>query len=389
QVQNNLTEAISIYRQGLTLLNPNYTRAIKTHQNCPIQITPSIPQDKVKVGDYQFPGISPLREPEKPRPFWTVVIPVYNRTDYILECLASVLLQWTGEADMEILVIDNASTSSIHELINSLAGGIVSYYRNSENIGCTNSMNLGMSLSRGEWVHILHDDDSVCPGFYSRLQESLKDCSDNVGAACTGFDYIDEHSKARSSGEINLMYGQQKGILKDFLSRIGVCGLVMTPALVIRRTTHERLGGYSCEITSINDWELHKRIAAFCDWWYEPGILAHFRAHSNSRTSYSWSSGKIAIQVGQAIEISDSYLPMNNRVEITAQARIKNFNYCLAHAFFPLKNGNLQGTLNIIEAALKIDRTSQSVSTLFNRLAQDDALPVKEVIASKLIALNI
>ncbi len=389
QVQNNLIEALSIYRQGLTILNPNYAKAIKTQQSCSIQITPSIPEDKVKVGDYQFRAIPPVREPEKPKPFWTVVIPVYNRTEYILECLASVLLQWTGEANMEILVMDNASTSSIHELIDALAGGIVRYYRNSENIGSTNNMNVGISLSRGEWVHVLHDDDSVCYGFYSRLQQSLKDCADSVGAACTGYEYINENGKARIQGEINLLYKEQKGILPDWLSHIGVSGLVMTPSLVIRRTTHERLGGYSCEIPHINDWELHKRIAAFYDWWYEPNVLARFRVHSSSETSYSWNSGDMAIEVQKAIEISDSYLPANNRAEITAQARIKNFNYCLAHAFIPLKNDNLPGTLTIIESALKIDRTSQSVDKLFNRLAQDDALPVKEVIASNLIALNI
>ncbi|MEO0686264.1 MAG: tetratricopeptide repeat protein, partial [Cyanobacteria bacterium J06649_11] len=218
QAQKNLTEALSIYRQALTVLNPNYASAIKTHPNCFIETTPSVPQSKVKIGAYDFPAIAPLREPLKPRPFWTVVIPVYNRTDYVLESLASVLLQWTGEADMEILVMDNASTeSSIHELINSLAGGIVRYYRNSENVGCTNNMNLGMSLSRGEWVHVLHDDDSVCPGFYSQLQESLKDCPDSVGAACSGFQYMNEYSEAGRIGEMNLMYKQQTGVLTDFL----------------------------------------------------------------------------------------------------------------------------------------------------------------------------
>ncbi len=290
---------------------------------------------------------------------------------------------------MEILVIDNASTSSIHKLIDALAGGIVRYYRNSENIGPTSNMNVGISLSRGEWVHVLHDDDSVYPGFYSRLQQSLKDCPDNVGAACTGYEYMNENSKAATLGEINLIYKQQKGILKNWLLRIGVSGLVMTPSLAIRRTTHERLGGYSCEIPHINDWELHKRIAAFYDWWYEPDVLARFRVHSSSRTCHSWNSGNMAIEVQKAIEISDSYLPVNNRAKITAQARINNFNYCLAHAFVPLKNDNLQGTLSIIESALKIDRTSQSVAKLFYRLAQDDALSVREIIASNLIALNI
>ncbi|MEO1375230.1 MAG: tetratricopeptide repeat protein [Cyanobacteria bacterium J06635_10] len=389
QVQNKLTEALAIYRQGLSLLNPNYASAISTKPTCNIQITPSIPQDKVKVGAYEFPAIPPLRESEKPRPFWTVAIPIYKRKDYILECLANVLLQWSGEAEMEILVIDNSSESPLYELINSLAGGIVNYYRNSENIGPTNNMNVGISLSRGEWVHVLHDDDSVCPGFYSHLQQSLKDCPENIGAACTGFEYVNDLSKTVRLGEINSGAYSQKGILQNWLPRIGVCGLVMTPALVIRRTTHEQLGGYSTEIPNINDWELHKRIAVFYDWWYEPETLARFRIHSDTETSESWNSGKMALQVCQAIEISDSYLPIDYRTEITRLARIQNFNYCLAHSLIPLKNNNLQGSLSILESALKIDKSSQSVAKLFNWLTQNDALPIREAIASNLIALNI
>ncbi len=389
QVQKELTKAVSIYRQGLTLLNPNYERAVATNQSCTIQITPSIPQGKVKVGTYEFPAIAPVREPEKPRPFWTVVIPVYKRTDYILECLANVLLQWCDEAQMEILILDNASTSPVHEWVNSLAGGIVNYYRNSENIGASNNMNVGISLSRGEWVHVLHDDDSVYPGFYSHLQQSLKDCPDNVGAACTGFEYMNQRSKVVRLGEINSVYGEHRGILQDWLSHIGVCGLVMMPALVIRRRTHERLGAYSNEIPNINDWELHKRIAAFYDWWYEPEILARFRVHSDSQTSESWNSGNMAAQVYQAIEMSDSYLPIDCRTEITANARSQNFNYCLAHASIPLKNGNLLGTFSILQSALGIDKSSQSVAKLFKWLAQDDASPVRAAIVSDLISLNI
>ncbi|MBV6623604.1 MAG: tetratricopeptide repeat protein [Rivularia sp. (in: Bacteria)] len=389
QAQNKLKEAVSIYRQGLNKLNPNYAASISNLQNCTIQTTPTIIQEKIKVGAHEFPKIPCVTEPEKPRPFWSVVIPIYKRKDYILECLANVLLQWQGQAEMEILVIDNASTSPLHELINSLAGGIVNYYRNPENIGPTNNMNMGISLSRGEWIHVLHDDDSVCPGFYARLQQSLHNCPDKVGAACTGFEYVNEKGNSVCFGEISSGSRQTKGILQNWLSRIGVCGLVMTPALVIRRKTHEQLGGYSCEIPNINDWELHKRIAAFYDWWHEPEILARFRVHSRSETSESWNTGKMAVQVNQAIEISYSYLPVDSRAVITAKARINNFNYCLNHAFIALHNGNLQATLIIIESALKIDRTPQSMAKLFNRLAQDDASSVREVVAAKIMALNI
>jgi len=387
QAQNNLAEAVAIYRQGLTLLNPNYAQAVAANPSSMMQTTPPIPQGEVTVGAYHFPAIPPITDPEKPRPFWTVVMPVYNRTDYLLECLASVLLQWSGAENMEILVMDNASPSPLYKLVNSLGGGVVNYYRNSENIGPTSNMNVGISLSRGKWVHVLHDDDSVVPGFYSRLQQSLKGCSDSVGAACTGFEYINEKSIAVTLGEINSVYGQHKGILKDWLSRIGVCGLVMTPALVIRRTTHERLGGYSSEIPYINDWELHKRIAAFYDWWHEPEILARFRVHSDRETSRSWNSGEMAVQVCQAIEISESYLPVDCRKEITAKARIQNFNYCLAHASVPLKNGNLKGSLRILQSALRIDHSSQSVAKLFKWLTQEEVAPLREEIITRLLSI--
>lgn len=385
QVQNNLKAALAIYRQGLTLLNPRYAQAVAANPSSMMHTTPPIPQDEVTVGAYQFPAIPPVTNPEQPRPFWTVVIPVYNRTNYLLECLANILLQWTD--NIEILLIDNASTSPIYELVNSLAGGIVNYYRNSANIGPTNNMNVGIALSRGEWVHVLHDDDSVCPGFYSRLQQSLKDCSDFVGAACTGFEYMNENSIAVQAGEINSVYGQNQGILQNWLSLIGVCGLVMTPSLVIRRTTHERLGGYSTEIPNINDWELHKRIAAFYQWWYEPEILARFRVHSQSGTSHSWNSGEMAIQVRQAIEMSQSYLPADCCAEITAKARIQNFNYCLANALVPLKNGNLHACISIIQSALKIDNSPPSVANLFAWLTQAEAAPLRAEIITRLLSI--
>ncbi len=385
QAQKNFTEAVAIYRQGLSILNPHYAEAVKAGQNSTIQITPSIPQSEVTVGAYQFPAIQPVADPDSRRPFWTVVIPIYNRTDYLLECLASVLVQWPGETEMEILVVDNASTSPLYELVTALACGIVHYYRNSENIGHTRNMNVGISLSRGEWIHVLHDDDSVFPSFYSSLQQSLKACSDKIGAACTGFEYINEKGMATSLGEINSVYGQNRGTLQDWLSRIGVCGLVMTPALVVRRATHERLGGYSPEIPNINDWELHKRIAAFYEWWYEPEILVRSRVHSDSGTSNSWKSGDMSVQVYQTIQMSESYLPVDCRTEITKQARMQNFNYCLAHALVPLKNGNLQGTLGIVQYALKIDSSPQSVARLFAWLTQDEAAPVRDEIVSTVL----
>ncbi|MFB2983176.1 tetratricopeptide repeat protein [Microseira sp. BLCC-F43] len=391
QAQKNITEAVAIYRQGLSRINPHYAKAVAAYQPAGIvqevPVTPPIPQGKVTVGAYQFPAIPPVADPQNPRPFWTVVMPVYNRTDYLLEALASVLVQWSGEADMEILVVDNASTPPMFEMVNYLGGGIIRYYRHPQNIGAVGNYNAGIALSRGQWVHVLHDDDCVLPGFYARLQQSLENCPDSVGVACTGFEYINEKGEVLETGEVVSLYGEQRGIIQDWLSRIGVCGLVTVPAMVIRRTTHERLGGYYPELAEIADWEIFKRLASFYYWWYEPGILARYREHTQKMTPENWLSGKLAGAIRRAIEVSESYFPAQHRAEITAQARSYNFNYCLEQAAIPLKAGNLAGVLYVIKEALKIDRSPQALAKLFAWLNQDKAAPLRDEIASQLVSM--
>ncbi|BAZ15627.1 family 2 glycosyl transferase [Calothrix sp. NIES-4071] len=389
QQQNNQFEAIALYRQGLNLLNPHYAQAAIAYQGAgtteEAPVTPPIPQGEVTVGAYQFPMIPAVVDADKPRPFWSVVIPVCNRTDYLLECLASVLVQWPGQEEMEILVVDNASIPPLYELVNSLGRGIIRYYRHPENIGAVGNHNAGIALSRGQWVHVLHDDDCVVPGFYKSLQKSLENCPDSVGVACTGFEYINQQGEAIATGEIVSIYGEQRGIIKDWLYRIGVCGLVTIPAMVVRRTTHERLGGYYPELPEICDWEIFKRYASFCDWWYEPGILARYREHTQKMTYENNLSGKLASAIRHAIEVSDSYFPASIRASLTALARIQNFNYCLQRAAIPLQAGNFTGALSVLQEVIKIDSSPQALANLFAWLTQEEVAPLREEIVCRLL----
>jgi tetratricopeptide (TPR) repeat protein len=393
QAQNQIAEAICVYRQGLNLLNPHYAKAVADYENSGITpemlVTLPIPQSEVTVGAYQFPAIPPVTNPEKPRPFWTVVIPVYNRSDYLLECLASVLVQWPGPEEMEILVMDNASTLPLFDFVNSIGKGVIRYYRNQQNIGVLSNHNTGISLSRGQWVHILHDDDCVLPGFYQQLQQSLQGCPDSVGAAFANFEYFNEKGTVVEKGEVTSWFGDQKGICENFLRRIGMTCPLQVPAVVIRRFTHEQLGGYYLELICAPEWELYKRIAVSYDWWYEPGSLARYRIHSHKMTDDHLSSGILATSIRHSIEISESYLPAEHRADITTQARSYNFNYCLTRAGIPLKTGNVIGALCMLQEILKIDHSPQAIAKLFTWLTKNEVAPLREQIIAKLLSVSV
>lgn len=390
QDQKKLGDAGSAYRRGLTLSNPRYEKAAKTREDTSVakevSETPVVPQAHVVVGGYRFPAISSIRENEKERPFWSVVVPIYNRTDYVLECLSSVLAQWGGEKDMEILVMDNASTPPLRDLVDSVGVGVVRYYRNRQNIGVRRSLNLGIALSRGKWIHVLPEDEYVLPSFYPRLRQSLEQCPDCVGAAFTGYENINDEGEVVFRQE---HHGLHQGINQDWLSRIGVSNMLNPCAVVIRRAAHEQLGGYDPENVFTPDWELYKRTAVFYQWWYEPGVLARCRRHANNMTSELLLAGAQAVSYLQGIEISEGYLPPKLRQAITAKARRHYFRHSLAQTRIPLQAGNRAGALRLLQDALKIDSSPQAVQHLFEWLNNDEAAPLREEITRILRSMTL
>ena len=389
QAQHKLEEAAVAFGQWLTPINPHYAEAVAAYQESKIipeeQTPPELFLGEVIIGGHKFPAIPPAIVSDE-RPFWSVIIPLYNRTDYLLECLASVLSQWQGKQDMEIIIMDNASTPPLFELVNALAKGIVRYYRNRENIGARRNFNLGIALSCGKWIHVLPEDEYVLPGFYDRFRQSLEQCSDSVGAAFTGYENINEQEQVIFSQQV---YGDFRGIAPDWLEKIGISNLLNPCAVVIRRETHEWLGAYDPDNTYTPDWELYKRIACFYDWWYEPGILARYRQHSHNMTAELLLAGAQASSIRQGIEIAEDYLPVEQCAEITAKARSHYFDYCLEHALIPLRADNLSGALRLLQEALKIDGSAAAVDKLFAWLTSEETAPIRNELVSKLMAISL
>ncbi len=387
QTQDKLQAAATAYREGLKLINPHYAAAIKIDKNSEFTpekyASPKLELGDVTVGDYQFPAIPPVPETEAKRPFFSVIIPLYNRKNYLLECLASVLAQWQGEEEMEILVMDNASDPPLFELVNAIGGGIVRYYLNSENIGPRRNFNLGIALSRGQWIHLIPEDEYVLLGYYSHLKEGLEGCPDSVGAAFTGYENIDETGKVIFTQN----HGKPpRGIYQNWLQRIGVSNPLNPCATIIRRTAHERLGAYDLVNLYTPDWELYKRIASFYDWWCEPEILARYRQHSHNMSSEVFMAGAQGEYYRMGIEISQSYLPAEHCAELTKKSRNYWFNTCLSQAAIPLKAGKIDSTFRLIQAALEIDNSSEAVAKLFTWLATKEATPLRNAIAQKWIS---
>ena len=112
------------------------------------------------------PTFAPI-PPGVERPFWSVMIPTYNASDLLEHTLRAVLDQDPGPDRMEIVVVDDCSPNGhARKVVQRLATDRVRFQPGEANVGLAGNWNRCIALSRGRWVHILHQDDLVKPGFY-------------------------------------------------------------------------------------------------------------------------------------------------------------------------------------------------------------------------------
>jgi glycosyltransferase involved in cell wall biosynthesis len=96
------------------------------------------------------------------QPFFTVVIPTYNRADLIGKTLDTVFAQTFKS--FEIVVVDNCSTDDTQARLAPLvAAGKLRFIRHDRNHERARSRNTGMENARGQYVTFLDSDDLMYP----------------------------------------------------------------------------------------------------------------------------------------------------------------------------------------------------------------------------------
>jgi glycosyltransferase involved in cell wall biosynthesis len=266
--------------------------------------------------DPRLPVIDPVADGAA-RPFWSVMMPTYNCSDLFEQALRSVLGQDPGSDRMQIVVVDDCSTNGrSEEIVERLAPGRVEFYRQPKNVGLALNWNTCVTRSRGLWVHLLHQDDMVLPGYYETVERAVRDRPE-VGAAFCRHAYLNGAGQRTSVSDPER---ETAGVLEGWLDLIAVGQRLECPSIVVRRATYEQLGGFDTGLCFALDWEMWVRIAAHCPVWYEPEILACYRRHDANETSRLQRSGSDLPDVVAALGRLSGHVPPDRRRALYREA---------------------------------------------------------------------
>ncbi|MBD9484366.1 glycosyltransferase [Pseudomonas sp. PDM14] len=221
-------------------------------------------------------------------PLLSVIIPAYNYGRYLAQCVQSVLDQ--GFTDIEILVLDNASTDETPDVMAAFRGEPrIRYMRNRYNYGAGHNWINGLRISTGRYFTFLSADDYFNPGHLSRLLPVMEN-HPHVAVGYTSIRWVDEQDRAlkqpRHRGYRNADYVGGRNEVADLL----VNDCYMTPSAVIHRSEAFRKTWHAMRTNGAGDWDMVVQMAEqYPDFAYvdTPGVSYRWHGKQDSTRFYA------------------------------------------------------------------------------------------------------
>lgn len=97
--------------------------------------------------------------------FFSIIIPTYNRVDFISRALHSLRMQ--SFQDFEVIIVDDGSTADYSPTLRAFNDLDIKYQKNNLNRGVSYTRNEAIKASQGEWLVLFDDDDELSPSYLS------------------------------------------------------------------------------------------------------------------------------------------------------------------------------------------------------------------------------
>jgi glycosyltransferase involved in cell wall biosynthesis len=186
-------------------------------------------------------------------PLVSVILPTYNRRQFIGESIESVLNQ--SYRNIELIVVDDGSTDGTDELVHAISPRI-RYFRQA-NAGVAAARNRGLAAAQGELMAFQDSDDLWHPEKLS-LQVALLQHNPCAGMTYTSHRIIDCNGRVIGGRWKQLHSGR---VTEELFKSM----FIIMPSTLVRRSVVDRVGQFNTSLCTNSDYEFWLRASLYTD----------------------------------------------------------------------------------------------------------------------------
>jgi len=214
------------------------------------------------------------------KPEISVVIPLYNREEYIVETLNSILKQ--NFYDFELILINDGSTDRSEEIVKPFLKDKRVKYIYHKNIGEVETVNKGWALANGKYFTQINSDDPILPGLFTEMVKAMNQ-NPKMLVAYSDFNIIDKNGK---------LVNKIKNSEWDFKNALTTFScFAAAPGAFIRRSAFKDLVKLKDKrFRYISDVKMYWNMSLRGPFLYIPQTLSTWRSHGKGISNERYKS---------------------------------------------------------------------------------------------------
>jgi len=240
-------------------------------------------------------------------PLVSIAIPTYQGEEFLSETLSTALSQ--TYPNIEILISDDGSTDNTLDIAREFQKKSPFEFRilTHHQLGMVNNWNFCITMSRGEYIKFLFQDDLLIPNCLEEMVSLAQkdpeiglvfsprglildknaEFNDNCMFVYNGCDNLHKAWSNLQSIQSGFDLLQDPNILEHPMNKIGEPSTVL-----IRREVFEQIGGFDTDLCQIVDVDMWLRIMGRYKIGYVDKKLSYFRIHPQQQSVKNAGSGE-------------------------------------------------------------------------------------------------
>ncbi|GAB1857518.1 glycosyltransferase family 2 protein [Flavobacteriaceae bacterium MHTCC 0001] len=222
-------------------------------------------------------------------PQFSVIVPLYNKENYIKNTIGNVLNQTFK--NFEIIVVNDGSTDRSLDVISRIEDKRIKII-NQENKGVSVARNKGIVSANAQYIVFLDADDLWFTNHLEELKLLVNDFP-NCGMYCSRYKTKISHEKIINNSFSYSIQDNFRGIVPNFFEASLVNRVAFTSALMIPKKIFKECGMFDINLSNGEDWDLWVRIALHYKVAITSQVTAIYRFEiSNSLSKIKFSEKK-------------------------------------------------------------------------------------------------
>ncbi len=203
------------------------------------------------------------------KPFFSVVIPLFNKENFIATTIKSVLSQTF--IDFEIIIVEDCSIDSSKKIASQFVSDNIKIVQHEKNKGLSASRNTGIRNANSDYIVFLDADDEMKTTYLEKIVSLIQNFPE-ASIFASNYEELFEKEKSIAT-ELSLTKFEKDGIINDFFEANLKQPLYCQSSLCVRKSAFETIGFYDETIKYSEDVDFNIRANSVLKLAYTKEIL--------------------------------------------------------------------------------------------------------------------